>query len=337
MDALAQSRLGIWLSGTLGQEVRISHASKLSGGAIQENWLVETVMGGAGRALVIRKDAAATLSVSHSRADEFALITVAHKAGVLVPEPLAFCDDASVLGGPFAVMAKVDGVGLGPRIVKDMALGGDRDALTMRLGRELALIHAVRPPQGDLAFLGVPPANPALAEIGQMRAALDAMQAKRPALEWAMRWAERHVPPPDRITLCHRDFRTGNYMVDAHGLTAILDWEFAGWGDPICDIGWFCARCWRFGRGDLEAGGIGTRADFHKGYEAAGGGPVSPQAVFFWEVMAHVRWAVIALQQGVRHSSGIEFSLELALTGRITAELENALLDMTPPAIWTHA
>ena len=194
MDALAQSRLGFWLTRALAQDVRISQAGKLSGGAIQENWLVEAVIGGAGRALVIRKDAAATLSVSHSRADEFALITVAHKAGVLVPEPLAFCDDDTVLGGPFAVMAKVEGIALGPRIVKDMALGGDREALAERLGRELALIHAVRAPRDDLAFLGAPPENPALAEIWQMRAALDALQARRPALEWAMRWAEQHVP-----------------------------------------------------------------------------------------------------------------------------------------------
>eukprot|EP01035_Chromulina_nebulosa_P049233 gene49233-66860_t len=36
-------------------------------------------------------------------------------------------------------------------------------------------------------------------------------------------------------------------MVNATGLTGILDWEFAAWGDPHEDIGWLCARCWRFG------------------------------------------------------------------------------------------
>ncbi len=44
--------------------------------------------------------------------------------------------------------------------------------------------------------------------------------------------------------------------------------------------------------------------------------------VRFWELMAHIRWAVIALQQAERHLSGREPSLELALTGRIPAELE---------------
>ena len=52
---------------------------------------------------------------------------------------------------------------------------------------------------------------------------------------------------PWETTLIHRDYRTGNYLVDGGRLTAALDWEFAGWGDPREDIGWFTARCWRFG------------------------------------------------------------------------------------------
>jgi hypothetical protein len=45
--------------------------------------------------------------------------------------------------------------------------------------------------------------------------------------------------------------------------------------------------------------------------------------------MAHIRWAVIALQQAQRHLSGVERSLELALTGRIVAELEQEIIALT--------
>ena len=45
--------------------------------------------------------------------------------------------------------------------------------------------------------------------------------------------------------------------------------------------------------------------------------------------MAAVRWAVIALQQGERHLSGGEESLELALTGLRAPEMElDALMDI---------
>ena len=55
-------------------------------------------------------------------------------------------------------------------------------------------------------------------------------------------------------------------------------------------------------------------------------------AVRYWEVMAHVRWAVIALQQAERHLSGVEPDIELALIGRRLAELEYELLAMTAVA-----
>ncbi|WP_289014427.1 phosphotransferase family protein, partial [uncultured Methylobacterium sp.] len=206
--------------------------------------------------------------------------------------------------------------------------------LAERLGRELALVHGIRPPQEALAFLEQPDPHPALAAIRGLRAKLDALNAARPSLEWGLRWAERHAPEPLPPVLVHGDFRTGNYMVDSEGLTAILDWEFSGWGDPLSDLGWFCAACWRFGQTEKEAGGIAPRAAFYRGYEAQIGRPIDDAAVRYWEVVAHLRWAVIALEQAYRHISGAEPSLELALTGRLVPDLERAVLRATTPDCW---
>ena len=54
-------------------------------------------------------------------------------------------------------------------------------------------------------------------------------------------------------------------MVEQARLTAIIDWEFAGWSDPMEDLGWFCAASWRFGQTGREAGGLADRADFYAG------------------------------------------------------------------------
>ena len=56
---------------------------------------------------------------------------------------------------------------------------------------------------------------------------------------------------------------------------------------------------------------------------------MTPEALVYWQVMAHIRWAIIALQQAQRHLSGVERSLELALTGRIVAELEHEIIALT--------
>ena len=337
-DPARLEALAAWIAAKLDvPSVRIDEARLLRGGSIQENWRLDCrIDGDQERRFVLRRNASATIGSSQPIAQEFAALSAAHAAGVTVPAPVGYCDDASVIGKPFALVAAVDGVGLGPRIVKDQSLGGDRVALAGRLGRELATIHAIPPAQLGLDLAGVPPADPAKAVVAELRATLDRLGLQRPALEWGLRWAELHLPPRRSPVVVHGDFRTGNYMVDQNGLTAILDWEFVSLGDPMSDLGWFCAACWRFGRPDLEAGGIAQREAFYGGY-TAGGGRVDDAAVRYWEFVAHLRWAVIALEQGERHLSGRQRSLELALTARITPELELAVVRSVAPAAWRMA
>lgn len=331
LSAENTSALEEFLTRARGLPVAVTGFTKLGGGAIQENWALDVAIDGAPQALVLRTNSPSGVAVSHDRAAEFALLTAAFNAGVTVPEPLALCADSSVIGKPFYVMRRASGTAAGHILVRDDKWRGDRVKLTERLGRELARVHTIKPGNDLLGFLQPAGENPARAAIAGYRAWLDSYCQTRPGLEWGLRWLDREAPPKGEIVLCHRDFRTGNYMVDESGLTAVLDWEFAGWGDRFEDLGWFCAKCWRFGANQREAGGIGARADFYRGYEAESGLKVDDGAVRYWETMAHARWAVIALQQGWRFLSGAERSLDLALTGRRIAELEYELLRQTAP------
>lgn len=323
MDEAARARLRDWLAQASGDPaLAITDMAILSGGAIQQNWALDVTLRGAPARLVLRTDAPAVLAVSHPRAAEFALLRAAEAAGVTVPRPLFLCEDPAVTGRPFFVMARAGGIAAAHRVVRDDTLGGGRDALAAALGRELARIHRIRPPRDDLRFLGEAPADAARAMVAMLRARLDAAAVPRPAIEWGLRAMERTAPPPVAPVLCHNDFRTGNVMVSARGVEAVLDWEFAGWGDPHQDLGWFCARCWRFGNLAQEAGGIGPREAFYAGYEAEAGSEVDRARMPWWELAATLRWAVIAADQAARHLSGQERSLELALTGHIVPELE---------------
>lgn len=328
-ELVGNAALEAWLTAALGaRKAAMLAAEKLSGGAIQENWALDVEADGETRRLVLRRDAAATIDASRGRAEEHALLSAAHEAGVIVPRPLAFCADREVIGAPFALVERVEGVGYGPKVVRDPKLGGSRDKLGFELGRQLAMIHAIEPEGAAGELLGPRPADPCSAEIARLQGWLDAIGASRPGLEWALRWGERNAPSPGEVVFCHRDYRTGNFLVDKKGLTAILDWEFAGWCDPMADIGWFCAECWRFSRPDLEGGGVTTREAFYDGYVSASDRRIDADRVRWWEAMAHIRWAVIALQQGRRHQSGQERSLHLALTGRIADPLEFKTLKM---------
>ena len=311
----------------------ITEFHRLPGGAIQENWLLDADLTGgafAGRLeAVLRTDAPSTIDTSLSRAEEFALLRAALAAGVTVPEPLWLCREPEILGKEFFVMRRIAGVAAPHRLVRDERVREAGEALVGELARELARIHTIKPGTDGLAFLPLPEPSPAPYWVARYRAELDRLAGPHPVLEWGLRWLERHAPAESDLVLCHHDYRTGNYLVEGDRLTAILDWEFAGWSDYHEDIAWFCAKCWRFGANDREAGGIGSRDKFIWAYEQASARPVDPDAVAYWEVMAHVRWAIVALHQCARHRSGEEPSLDMALIGRRLAELEYEILVLT--------
>ncbi len=314
-------KLGDWLTGALGA-CEITSLTKMSGGAIQENWQVVTSLGD----FVLRTDAPSTLSTSHSRPEEFAILRAAYGAGVIAPRPIALCEDTSVIEAPFYLMEMAKGMAQARKIVRDPELANFGPELAKTLGEELAKLHRITPPQGGLGFLNVPE-NPAQHRIDGYRRDLDALPEGHPVLEHALNWLEDNQPASQVVRLCHSDYRTGNFMVHEGRLTAILDWEFACWSDPMEDIGWITARCWRFGNDHLEVGGISDLPPFLAGYESISEASTDRSAIPYWQVMAELRWAIIALQQAERCHSG-EPTLELALSGPLAAEMEWNILNL---------
>jgi len=324
----AEAAIERWLKDATGASgLRVTRFELLPGGAIQENWLLDVSIPdgpwSGDHAWVLRTNAASSVAASLSRAEEYAVLRVAHAHAVAVPQPLFLCEDTAVTGREFFVMERLNGIAVGHRLTREAALVPDGDALAGELGANLARLHSIAPPHPELErALGRPRANHATACIAEYRAYLDTLFDAYPTIEYALRWCEVHAPNDARTTLIHRDYRTGNYLVDGGRLAGVLDWEFAGWGDPREDLGWFTARCWRFAGPDREAGGIASVEPFLHGYASVAGWSASRADLDYWQVMAHLRWAIIALQQAQRHLSGGERSLELALTGRIVHELE---------------
>lgn len=314
------ARLAQWLGTTLGEDsLTLTDLSRMAGGAIQENWAATMRTGDTARDVVLRCDAPSSLSFSHDRAQEFALLRHAFAGGATVPEPLAYCADPAVFGRPVMVMSRVTGTASAHRLVKatDDAAG---DALVYQIGAALAQLHQCAP------YPDLPQPNPVTRRIDEFTAFLDAHAAPQPVLRYALCWMRDNAPATRCDVPCHFDFRSGNIMIDEGAVSGILDWEFAGNGDPHEDLGWFCAPCWRFGRQDREAGGLGRRRALYDGYESISGQPVNDAAVRYWEVVGTLRWSVIALAQAERFTSGAERTLELGLTGLMQPDLQTQLV-----------
>jgi aminoglycoside phosphotransferase (APT) family kinase protein len=321
----ARTSLERFVSDALGRPCHIMALERLTGGTVQENWRVDCVVGEAGGEalrLVLRTSRTVGVKDSLPAGDEFAVLSAAAAAGVRVPRPVAFCEDAGVVGATFFLMEFVRGESRPWKLQRAADVMAQGDSLLEAIGAELARLQTITPANTRLPALGEPPRDSARQLIAKMRAYLDGHDHPHVAIEYALRWLERNAPPPRPAVLCHGDFRIGNIMVDGGRVAAIFDWELAYWGDAHEDLAWFCMPFFRFARPELAGGGIGPRAPLLRGWARARGQGTEAETLRYWDVMANTHWAVLSLQQVARHVSGAEDSLELALVGLGTAEME---------------
>ena len=108
----------------------------------------------------------------------------------------------------------------------------------------------------------------------------------------------------------------------------MLDWEFAHLADPVEDLAWPLVRAWRFGADERRLGGIADAEPYLERYAELTGREVSLEELVVWEVFGNVKWATGCLTQSRRHFNGQERSVELAVLGRLAAEMEYELLDL---------
>ncbi len=181
------------------------------------------------------------LPTAHDMSREYRFYRALEGSDVPVPRALAFCDDESVIGAPFYVMERVQGVV--PERVEDLA-GATREQcrlLCEEFVRILASIHAV-----DFEAVG-------LGGIGKREGYLE-----RQVRRWTDQWERsktadcdaideivvrlrRALPKSPPTTIVHGDYRLGNVMLDAEDparIVAVFDWEMATLGDPLADLGY---------------------------------------------------------------------------------------------------
>jgi len=185
--------------------------------------------------------------------------------------------------------------------------------LPLQLAEELAKIHAI--PQERLPFL-------VEASFERMVDELDEFGEPHPAIELGLWWLRENRPPARTLVVNHGDYRIGNVVVDERGLVGILDWEFAHLDDPVRDLGFGLVRAWRFGADAKRLGGIGDAEPYVERYNELTGSAVRPEELDYWELAGNVAWAIGCLTQAQRHLRGQDRSVELAVLGRLGAEVE---------------
>ncbi len=177
---------------------------------------------------------------------------VREETSVPVPQPLWYEADPEVLGGPFFVMERVDG--LVPPDVLPYTFGdnwvfdaseADRQKLQDSAVRAMAGIHGITPERHDLAFLehGTTGDTALRRSFAHWRAYHDwvVQDSPSPLLAECYRWLSDNFPEETSAdALSWGDGRIGNMMFRDNEVVAVLDWEMAAVAPPEVDLGWMC-------------------------------------------------------------------------------------------------
>ncbi len=308
----------------LGKTIVIEGLQPLSGGASAETWQFNMMENGKKQELILRLAPPGNKQdpIRLDRTTEAHLQKVVFESGVLVA-PVSFILDEDDGLGPGYIMKRIEGETLARKILKNDEFSQARGCMTEQCGQILAGIHAVE--LSDLPSLRELPAEKMLK---MMYTLYSDFKQTYPVFELGFRWLKDNIPEKSNFGLVHGDFRNGNFIVDRKGIRAVLDWEVAHLGDPMEDLGWICVNSWRFGNIDQPVGGFGQREELFAAYEAAGGDPVDPSIVHFWEVFGTLKWGFFCILQGFTHLLGAKRSVELAAIGRRPSETELDLLNL---------
>ena len=294
LPGLDLPRFAAWFDGACPGEIGGPLRGQLIAGGRSN--LTYEVTDGTKSWVVRRPPLGHVLATAHDMRREYQVITALRDTDVPVPLAYALCSDADVLGAPFYVMAKVDGIAY--RTAEQIApLGPARiRAVAERMIDTLALLHAVDPGAVGLGEFGRPEGFLAR-QVRRWKKQLDASRS-RPVAGIDELHALLAADPPDGgdATIVHGDYRLDNILVDANDqLAAIVDWEMATLADPLTDVGLLIVyqRMDRLGEGPMasDAPGYPSEAEVLARYAERSGRDLS--GLGFYIALASFKLAVI--------------------------------------------
>ena len=303
---------------------------RLSGGASQETWAIDTHLSGTPRRLIFRRPPGGRPRQSDgahiTTQTEAAIIRLAENAGAAVPHVPYVLEDQDGLGTGY-FMNFIEGETIARKILRDEAFAEARPKLARQCGEHLARIHSISPDTLPGGLHEVPPSR----KLAIQRQLYESFDYPHPVFEAALVWLEDNLISDEGMSLVHGDFRNGNLIIGPDGVRAVIDWELAHLGDPMEDLAWVCVNSWRFGVSEKPVGGFGMREELFEGYEAAGGGTVDPERVRYWEILGTLEWGIVCMSMVQTYKSGLDKSVERAAIGRRASETEIDLLNVMYP------
>ena len=205
------------------------------------------------------------LPSAHAIEREFKIMQGLYGTDVPVPQMHVLCEDESIIGRAFYVMAFVQG-----RVLWDQTLPSlnnmARASIYDEMNRVIAALHTVPFAERGLENYGRP-GNYFERQIGRWSKQYAASVTQPiPEMDKLIEWLPAHMPASaqdaSKVSIVHGDYRLDNLMFHPTQprVLAVLDWELSTLGHPLADFSYLC-MAWHIPPGTFRGiGGVNIAA-----------------------------------------------------------------------------
>ena len=186
------------------------------------------------------------LPTAHDVLREYRVLSGLWGTAARIPRPVVGCDDPAVIGAPFYLMERVDGIVIREELPAVFEPAEERRRVGEEMIDALVELHSVDWHTPGLEGLGRP-GGYLERQLRRWSGQLDlTLPRTRPLAGMAevTDWLKANVPEQAETTVVQGDYKPDNVCFAASAparLLAIFDWEMATLGDPLTDLGWLMA------------------------------------------------------------------------------------------------
>ncbi len=257
---------------------------------------------------ILRRPPAFVTATSNDMAREWTVLQALAPTDVPVPVVVRTCEDDTVLGAPFYLMERLDGIVF--RSAEDVAHLDEKQSreCTHELIDVLARLHAIDPVSVGLESFG----RPAGFVERQVRRWTKQWEATKfadiPEIDETARLLAQGLPAEQPAAIVHGDYSFNNTLFAKESPTkmlGVLDWELSTLGDPLTDLGMLVLywgeigkSIWTGTQSHRANPGFGTTEDVVARYASTSGRDLTDLS--FYVSLATFKMAVITAGARVR-------------------------------------
>ena len=191
--------------------------------------------------LVLRCPPKGAIKYGHDMGREFKVLKGLNKGFSKAPKAFIYSDDKSIIGAPFYIMEKIEGVILSKNEANKRNISAtEYKKIANKWLDSFVELHKLDFNKIGLGDLGKPNGYVERQIKNWSKQYLNAATEENPKSEKIMDWLKKNMPTNYSHSLIHNDYKYDNVVFRDESwnkIESILDWEMCTLGDPLMDLG----------------------------------------------------------------------------------------------------